>query len=60
LGILTGTYTYDKSAIDKLRLVEELDEQEKKSIFNIIDIAISRKRFKDNLTSMINEVSVAL
>jgi transcriptional regulator with XRE-family HTH domain len=41
--------SYDKSAIDKLRLVEELDEQEKKSIFNIIDIAISRKRLKDNL-----------
>jgi len=58
-NIVLDINSYDKSAIDKLRLVEELDEQEKKSIFNIIDIAISRKRLKDNLTSMINEVSVA-
>jgi len=50
--------SYDKSALDKIRLVDELDEQEKKSIFNIIDIAISRKRLKDSLTSMVNEVAV--
>jgi transcriptional regulator with XRE-family HTH domain len=48
-NIVLDINSYDKSAIDKLRLVEELDEQEKKSIFNIIDIAISRKRLKDNL-----------
>jgi len=45
--------SYDKAAVDKIRLVEELDEQEKKSIFNIIDIAISRKRLKDNLQTLI-------
>ena len=45
--------SYDKSAIDKLRLVDELDDQEKKSIFNIIDIAISRKRLKDNLMEVL-------
>ncbi len=35
--------SYDKNVIDKVRLLEELDDTEKKSIFNIIDIAISRK-----------------
>jgi len=48
-SIILDIDSYDKSVIDKLRLVEELDEQEKKSIFTIIDIAISRKRLKDNL-----------
>jgi transcriptional regulator with XRE-family HTH domain len=48
-NIVLDINSYDKSAIDKLRLVEELEEEEKKSIFNIIDIAISRKRLKDNL-----------
>ncbi|MDR0207267.1 MAG: helix-turn-helix domain-containing protein [Bacteroidales bacterium] len=48
-NIVLDINSYDKSAIDKLRLVDELEEEEKKSIFNIIDIAISRKRLKDNL-----------
>jgi len=57
-NIVLDINSYNKSALDKIRLVEELDEQEKKSIFNIIDIAISRKRLKDNLTSMVNEAAV--
>lgn len=48
--------SYDKTTYDKLRLVEELDETEKKSIFNIIDIAISRKRLKENLKSALNAI----
>ena len=54
-GIALDVNSYEKSAIEKLRLVEELDEQEKKSIFNIIDIAISRKRLKDNLQTLITQ-----
>jgi len=54
-SIVMDINSYDKSAVDKLRLVEELDEQEKKSIFTIIDIAISRKRLKDNLAAMMIE-----
>jgi transcriptional regulator with XRE-family HTH domain len=52
-SIVLDVNSFDKSAIDKLRMVEELDEQEKKSIFNIIDIAVSRKRLKDNLQTLI-------
>lgn len=47
--------SYDKTILDKIKLVDELDEQEKKSIFNIIDIAISRKRLKQNLKEALNE-----
>jgi len=46
----------DKNVIDKVRLLEELDETEKKSIFNIIGIAISRKRLKDNLANVLEGI----
>ncbi len=45
--------SYDKNVVDKIRLIDELEDIEKKSIFTIIDIAISRKRMKDNLQQMI-------
>jgi transcriptional regulator with XRE-family HTH domain len=43
--------SYDKNLIDKLRLIEELEENEKKSIFSIIDIAITKKRLTDTLSN---------
>lgn len=46
--------SYDKSIVDKLRLLDELDDIEKNSIFNIIDIAISKKRLKDMLSNALN------
>ena len=46
--------SYDSSLIDKIKLVDELDENEKKSIFSIIDMAISKKRLTDTLSSALN------
>ena len=49
--------SYDNNIIERLKLLDELDEIEKKSIFNIIDMAISKKRLKDALS---NALSTAL
>lgn len=46
--------SYDKNIIERLKLLDELDEIEKKSIFNIIDMAISKKRLKDTLSNALN------
>ena len=43
--------SYDKSLMEKLQLIEQLDEDEKKSIFKIIDGLVSKKKLKDTLTS---------
>lgn len=43
--------SYDSNLVERLRLIDELDEQERKSIFSIIDIAISKKRLKDFLNN---------
>jgi transcriptional regulator with XRE-family HTH domain len=48
--------SYDKNVVDKIKLIEELEENEKKSIFNIIDIAVSRKRLKENLTTALQGI----
>ncbi len=49
--------SFDKSIVEKLRLLDQLDEVEKKSIYNIIDMAISKKRLKDTLSNALNTSS---
>ena len=44
----------DKTIIEKLRLIELLDEKEKNSIFNIVDGLIARKKLKDTLTNALD------
>jgi len=46
--------SYDKSLVEKLRLLDELDENEKKSLFSIIDIALTKKKLKDVLANAIS------
>jgi transcriptional regulator with XRE-family HTH domain len=46
----------DKTLIEKLRLIEQLDDQEKASIFNIIDGLFAKKRLKDSLSSALGSV----
>lgn len=44
---------YDKSLVEKLRLLEELDDTEKRTVFSVIDIAIAKKRLKDTLSNVL-------
>ncbi len=46
--------SYDKNIVEKLQLLDQLEDVEKKSIFNIIDMAISKKRLKDTLTNALS------
>lgn len=51
---LTDINSYDKSIIEKIRLIDELEEKERTAIFNIIDMAITKKRLKDALSNALN------
>jgi len=42
--------SYDTSILERLRLLEELEEEEKKPIFSIIDMAIAKNRMKSMLS----------
>ena len=47
---------YDKTLVEKLQLVDQLEEGEKKSVFSIIDSLAAKKKLKDTLN---NALSVA-
>jgi len=44
----------DKTIMEKLRLIEELDDEERDSIYNIIDGLFAKKKLKDTLSSALN------
>ena len=44
--------TYDKTLIDKLNLIEELDKKEKQAFFVVLDTFVNKKRLKDALNKM--------
>ena len=46
----------DKTIMEKLQLIEQLDDQEKTSLFNIIDSLFAKKRLRDSLTSALGTV----
>jgi transcriptional regulator with XRE-family HTH domain len=53
--IFSETNSYDKTLMEKLRLLDSLDDVEKKSIYNLIDSLISKKKLKDNLQNLANQ-----
>jgi transcriptional regulator with XRE-family HTH domain len=40
--------------LEKVKLIDQLEGDEKNALLKMIDIAISKKRMKDNLSTMIN------
>jgi transcriptional regulator with XRE-family HTH domain len=43
------------SILEKIKLIDSLDSEEKVALFKIIDMAISKKKMKDNLTNLMKE-----
>jgi transcriptional regulator with XRE-family HTH domain len=51
----------DKTIMEKLRLIELLDNKEQQSIYNIVDGLVANKRLRDTLASALNgSVNIAL
>ena len=46
--------SYDKSVIEKMALVDQLEEKEKSAFFSILDALVSKKRLKDSLSNALN------
>jgi len=46
--------SYDKILMEKLKLIDQLDDDEKKSIFKIVDSLIAKKRLKDTLSKALD------
>ncbi len=43
------------SILEKVKLIDTLDKDEKTCLLKMIDIAISKKKMKDNLTNMMKD-----
>ena len=46
----------NKSTVEKVKLIEQLDDKQKESIFTIIDMAISNKKLKNTLTNALSDI----
>ncbi len=47
--------SFDKTLMEKIRLVESLSEEERKTIYTILDAFIGKKKLKDTLTSALQD-----
>ncbi len=45
----------DKSVIEKITLIEELDKKEKQAFFVMLDALVAKKRLKDLLNSALSK-----
>jgi len=45
----------DKSLMEKLRLLDGLEEKDRQSLFHIIDTFIAKKKLKDNLADVLKQ-----
>jgi transcriptional regulator with XRE-family HTH domain len=46
----------DKSVIEKVTLIEQLDKKEKQAFFVMLDALVAKKRLKDSLNAALNKV----
>ncbi|TRW95859.1 helix-turn-helix domain-containing protein [Flavobacterium gawalongense] len=49
--IITDIDSFDKTLVEKIQLMEQLEENQRKSIFSIIDMAIYNIKLKQTLSS---------
>jgi transcriptional regulator with XRE-family HTH domain len=49
--------SYDKTLLEKLTLIEKLEEKEKQAFYSIMDALISKKKLKDTLSNAIDMAS---
>jgi len=49
--------SYDKSLIEKLSIIDKLDDKEKQAFYSILDALIAKKRMKDTLSTAIGLAS---
>ena len=50
-SIFTDVNSADKTLMEKIKVIEQLDVQERHSLYNIIDGLFSKKKLKDTLSS---------
>ena len=55
-GELKEINSYDKSIMEKVALLEALNENEKQTIYTMLDAFIGKKKLKDALSGVLKDV----
>lgn len=53
---LNDINSHDKRLMEKLELTETLNAEEKQTLFNILDAFVSKKKYKDTLSGLKQDV----
>jgi hypothetical protein len=48
--------SYDGSLMEKVKAIEALSDEEKKTVFSIVDAFVGKKKLKDALSGVLTEV----
>lgn len=51
--------SFDKNLVERVRLIDSLEESDRSIIFSVIDMAVSRKRLKDTLVNALEKENQA-
>lgn len=54
--ILEDLNSYDTSLMEKVKAIEALSDEEKKTVFSIVDAFAGKKKLKDALSGVLNDV----
>ena len=52
--ILSEVNSSDKTLMEKVKLMESLDEEERSTLYNILDAFVSKKKLKEALTNALD------
>ena len=50
-------HSYDKTLMEKVRLIDSLKDEEKKTIYNILDAFIGKEKLKNTLSNVLKEIA---
>ena len=53
---LADVNSYDGSLMEKVKAIEALSDEEKKTVFSIVDAFVGKKKLKDALSGVLNDV----
>lgn len=53
---LADVNSYDASLMEKLKLIEDLSDEEKKIVFSLVDALVGKKKLKDALSTVLQDV----
>lgn len=56
-GDLQEVNSQDKTLMEKVRLMESLSEEEKLTLYTILDAFVSKKKLKDTLSNVLKDVA---